>query len=85
MGFRKQHGDIEGYWSVHTFYPLMPPAEFFDTHPEYYSLIEGKRIHEHAQLCLTNPDVLEIIAERLLQKMRENPSNLIYFEVTPKF
>jgi len=78
MGFREQHGDIEGYWAVHTFYRFMPPTEFFDSHPEYYSLIEGKRIHERAQLCLTNPDVLEIITDRLKVVMRENPSNLIY-------
>ncbi|MEA3479996.1 MAG: DUF4838 domain-containing protein, partial [Bacteroidota bacterium] len=78
MGFREQHGDIEGYWSVHTFYKFMPPEEFYDEHPEYYSLIDGKRIHERAQLCLSNPDVLDIVTERLKQSMRENPSNLIY-------
>ncbi len=78
MGFRKQHGDIEGYWSVHTFFPLMPPTEFYNEHPEYYSLIDGKRIHDNAQLCLTNPAVLDIITTRLKVKMRENPSNLIY-------
>ncbi|MEN8191418.1 MAG: DUF4838 domain-containing protein [Bacteroidota bacterium] len=78
MGFRKQHGDIEGYWAVHTFYRFMPPSEFYNEHPEYYSLIDGKRIYENAQLCLTNPDVLDIITERLKQTMRENPSNLIY-------
>ncbi len=78
MGYRKQHGDIEGYWSVHTFYKFMPPSEFFDEHPEYYSLIDGKRTYENAQLCLTNPDVLDIITERLKETMREHPSNLIY-------
>lgn len=78
MGFREQHGDIEGYWAVHTFYRFMPPSEFYDEHPEYYSLIDGKRIHDHAQLCLTNPDVLEIVTNRLKTAMRENPSNLIY-------
>ncbi len=78
MGFREQHGDIEGYWSVHTFYTFMPPSEFYEKHPEYYSLIDGKRIYERAQLCLTNPDVLELVTERLKQTMRENPSNLIY-------
>lgn len=78
MGYRKQHGDIEGYWSVHTFYKFMPPSEFYDEHPEYYSLIDGKRIYENAQLCLTNPDVLDIITKRLKQTMREHPSNLIY-------
>lgn len=78
MGKREQYGDIEGYWAVHTFYQFMPPSEFYDQHPEYYSLIDGNRIHDHAQLCLTNPDVLEIVTDRLKIAMRENPDNLIY-------
>lgn len=75
---RKQPGGVEGYWAVHTFYPLMPPEEFFDKHPEYYSLIDGKRIHERAQLCLSNPDVLRIITERIRERMRKSPDFLIY-------
>jgi hypothetical protein len=81
LGFNKvtpQPGGTENYWSVHTFYPLMPPEEFYDKHPEYYSLIDGKRIYDHAQLCLTNPDVLKIITERIKKTMRENPEYLIY-------
>ncbi len=78
MGYRKQHGGVEGYWAVHTFYQLMPPSEFYKEHPEYYSLIDGKRVHDHAQLCITNPDVLDIITERLKKKIKENPTNLIY-------
>lgn len=75
---RQQPGSVEGYWAVHTFYPLMPPEEFFDKHPEYYSLIDGKRIHERAQLCLSNPDVLRIITERIRERMRKSPDFLIY-------
>lgn len=56
----------------------MPPEEFYKKHPEYYSLIEGKRIYERAQLCLTNPDVLKIITERIKKRMRESPEYLIY-------
>jgi hypothetical protein len=81
LGFaesRKQPGGTENYWAVHTFYPLMPPEEFFGKHPEYYSLIDGKRTHDHAQLCLSNPDVLKIITERIEKRMRENPEYLIY-------
>jgi hypothetical protein len=78
MGMREQPGGLEGYWGVHTFFPLMPPEEFFATHPEYYSLIDGKRQYERAQLCLTNPDVLRIITERIAAKMRELPDYLIY-------
>lgn len=78
MNFREQPGGVESYWRVHTFYPLMPPEEFFEEHPEYYSLIDGKRIWERAQLCLTNPDVLKIMIERIKQTMRDNPEYLIY-------
>jgi hypothetical protein len=73
-----QPGGIESYWSVHTFYPLLSPAEFYDKHPEYFSLIGGKRIHDHAQLCLSNPDVLKIITERIKKRMRDTPEYLIY-------
>jgi hypothetical protein len=78
MDARQQPGGLESYWAVHTFFPLMPPDEFFATHPEYYSLIDGKRQADHAQLCLTNPDVLRIITERIKQKMRDLPQYLIY-------
>lgn len=77
MGYREQPGGVESYWSVHTFFPLMPPAEFYKKHPEYYSLIDGNRIFERAQLCLTNPDVLRIITERIMKRMRESPEYLI--------
>jgi hypothetical protein len=78
MGTREQPGGVEGYWAVHTFFPLLSPAEFFESNPEYFSLIDGERIHERAQLCLTNPEVMDIITERLRQRMRDNPGNLIY-------
>lgn len=78
MSVREQPGGVEGYWSVHTFFPLVPPEEYYATHPEYYSLIDGKRIYERAQLCLTNPDVLRIVTERILEKIRQNPQYLIY-------
>ncbi|RJP28347.1 MAG: DUF4838 domain-containing protein [Candidatus Omnitrophota bacterium] len=78
MNYREQPGGLECYWAVHTFYPLMPPSDFFDEHPDYYSLIDGKRVHHHAQLCLTNPGVLRIFTERILRVIRENPQYLIY-------
>ena len=78
MSFRQQPGGVESYWGVHTFYPLMPPSEFFADHPEYYGLIKGKRISDYTQLCLSNPDVLKIITERIRKIMRENPEYLIY-------
>ena len=78
MSSRQQPGGVESYWAVHTFYPLMPPSEYFDKHPEYYSLIEGKRTSDRAQLCLSNPDVLKIITQKIRERMRQSPEYLIY-------
>ena len=78
MGYRKQPGGVECYWGVHTFYPFVPPEEFFKEHPEYYSQLNGRRTADRAQLCLSNPDVLRIVTERLKKKIRELPEYLIY-------
>lgn len=59
---------------VHTFYPLLPPEQYFAEHPEYYSEIGGQRTTQWAQLCLTNPDVVRLVAERVKQWFRDNPS-----------
>ena len=56
-------GKISFYRYSHTFEELVPPEKWFDAHPEYFSLVNGKRRREHSQLCLTNPDVLEICIE----------------------
>lgn len=58
---------------VHTFYPLVPPDEHFAKHPEWYSEIKGKRTHDHAQLCLTNPELRAYVVERVKQWLRESP------------
>ncbi len=63
--------EYEGF--VHTFYKLVPPEEYFDEHPEYFSLVDGKRIREKGQLCLTNPDVLNIVVEKIKDWLRKNP------------
>jgi hypothetical protein len=56
---------------VHTYNLLMPPDEFFDEHPEYYSEINGVR--QPSQLCPTDPDVQRIMAERILERLAKCP------------
>lgn len=45
---------------VHTFAYLVPLKDYWSTHPEYFSMVGGKRINNQTQLCLTNPEVLNI-------------------------
>lgn len=58
---------------VHTFFPLVPPQEHFAEHPEWYSLINGQRKHEHAQLCTTNPELRDFMVQRVRQWLKESP------------
>lgn len=67
-----------GLGSCHTFNTLLPPDEFFDAHPEYFSMENGVRIKHPSQLCLTNPDVLRIVTERVLQRIRKDPGAKFY-------
>jgi hypothetical protein len=58
---------------AHTFYPLVPPDKYFGPHPEWYSLIKGKRTHENAQLCLSNPELRDFVVLRVKEWLRESP------------
>ena len=71
-----------GFGICHTVQLIMPPEEFAAAHPEYYGLVDGKRVTTgRVQLCLTNPDVLRICTERVLAAVRKYPE-LRFFGVS---
>jgi hypothetical protein len=64
---------------VHTFNALVPPGDYFAAHPEYYSEVKGKRVGpDRSQLCLTNPEVLQIAIATLREWIREWPEAGIF-------
>ncbi len=65
----------EGF--VHTFYGLIPPAEYFAAHPEWFSEIGGKRTFENAQLCLTNEEMRRELVKNLKERLRRDPEATI--------
>lgn len=67
-----------GLW-VHSFDVLLPQAKYFQSHPEYYALVNGKR--NPGQLCLTNPVVLNLVIQNLQQLIKEKP-NARYWSVS---
>ena len=72
-----KHGGTDRYntysGGAHSFDLLVPVEEYFDTHPEYFSEVDGVRIKDHTQLCLTNPEVVEISKKRVLEWIRKDP------------
>lgn len=65
---------------VHTFYQLVPPEKYMENHPEYYSMIDGKRLlNKHkGQLCLTNPDVVNIATNTVFKWIEDYPKAEIF-------
>ena len=65
----------KGYY-VHTFNRLVPWETYFTDHPDYYAWMNGKRIKD--QLCLTRPEVLDIVLARLRAEMAAQPDKKVW-------
>ncbi|MFD2200808.1 DUF4838 domain-containing protein [Shivajiella indica] len=73
-----------GFW-VHTFHNLLDPKEYGESNPEYFSFYDGRRhpglipswdgksVQPEAQLCLSNPEVLEIVTKNLKAAIEKRP------------
>lgn len=73
------HGNKVKWFNFHhSFSDLINPNEYFDSHPEYFSLIDGKRRKEHTELCLSNKDVFNLCLNKLRTWIIENPDCKIF-------
>jgi hypothetical protein len=70
---RDLYGD--GYY-VHTFQRLLPWQTWFAAHPEYFALMNGKRVID--QPCLARPEVFDIAVARLREEMAAQPEKRIW-------
>ena len=59
----------------HSFARFLNKATYFQEHPEYFALLDGKRGETEAQLawCLSNPDLQEEVAKNLISYIEQNP------------
>ncbi len=69
----EEWGGVTDYaWFGHSFDWLVPEDQYFKDHPEYFSLVGGRR--KATQLCLTNPDVLKITIDKVKARLRDFPN-----------
>ncbi|MBR5410435.1 MAG: DUF4838 domain-containing protein [Clostridia bacterium] len=70
-------GYFSGYFAHTLSTCFCSAATYFDAHPEYFALRDGKRTPN--QLCLTNPDVLRIVTDEVLDllKSRHDPTQSV--------
>ena len=71
--------DLNHEWGmfVHTFQKLVPAEKYFDYHPEWFSEINGRRVRD-GQLCLSNPQVLDVLCKALADTMAKRPEAHIW-------
>ena len=81
-GLGKHQADAysDGNWGswCHTSLSLVPAKEHAAKHPEYYSLVNGKRIFStteanKGEICWSNPEVFEIAANNLKGWIEKKP------------
>lgn len=67
--------DYDGLF-VHTMLSLVPPWQYYASHPEYFMMDASDNRVTH-QLCCTNTSVRDIITQRILQTLAAYPNTEI--------
>ena len=72
-------GNISYVWYVHTFNRMVPVHKYGESHPEYFALVDGKRLLDgnRTQLCLSNPEVFDLCLESVREALRAHPESKI--------
>lgn len=71
---KKYGGKTKQHLISHTLAQLLPPAKYGKEHPEYFALVDGRRsLARDAQPCVTNPDVLEIVSQHVIEELDAHP------------
>ncbi len=82
--FLGKYGGVYWRWEVggHSFLALVPPKKYFETHPEYYALVKdkktGKLVRKPVQLCVSNPDLPDIMAKAIIEYFDKHPGVNVY-------
>ena len=72
--FPLEWGGIDSPSAIHSLPHMIPPEKYFDEHPEYFSMIDGKR--NPVQICPSNPDVVRMLtrqAKEMVVHAVDNP------------
>ena len=75
---KEKGGKLKFYNFHHSFHDLVPVEIHYEKHPEYYSLVNGERLRERTQLCLTNEGVFEEARKTLRKWIQNNPDCKVF-------
>ena len=75
---KEKGGKLKFYNFHHSFLELVPPEIHYEAHPEYFSFVNGERLREKTQLCLTNEGVFQEARKTLRSWIRNNPDCKVF-------
>ncbi|MBR2615836.1 MAG: DUF4838 domain-containing protein [Clostridia bacterium] len=75
---KEKGGKMKFFNFHHSFNELVPPEEYFDEHPEYFSMVEGERLGKKTQLCMTCEGTFQAARKTLRKWIRENPDCKVF-------
>lgn len=72
-------------YHAHTFDRYIPAAKYLESNPEYFSLVDGKRVggQTQGQLCLTNPDLKALFLTQLREAIAKGEETAAKNQVPP--
>ncbi|WP_176013129.1 DUF4838 domain-containing protein [Victivallis sp. Marseille-Q1083] len=79
--YRQRGGYLRMQWVPgHNFHLLIPPAVYGDSHPEYFAFnrATGQWQVEESQLCVSNPEVQRLLAEKAGEYFSANPQEKFF-------
>ena len=80
-----ERGLVPDAGACHSFALLVPKSEYWPAHPEYWALINGQRVEPDlpiaglgVQLCVSNPDVKNIIIQKIRSLISTYPKMKVF-------
>lgn len=73
----EQGGKVKFYNFHHSFCDIIPPKTYFGTNPEYFALVDGKRVDD-GQICLSNKEVFNITVSKVKEWIKSRPDCKIF-------
>ena len=67
MNTRRWGNAIYRNYGGHSYYTAVPRGKYAKDHPEYFALIKGKRDSSKNHLCISNPNVQDLIYQEMLR------------------
>ena len=80
-GWAERGGFVQWHWIAHNYAFILPPDENFEKHPEWFALYKNRRVKlgkESANVCTTNPEVIDYFSDFVIKWFSENPQGSVF-------